>query len=73
MRGEGVAVPMPDSRLIDVPAAADYLDVTERWVRRTVAERRLPHVKVGRYVRFRTDDLDRYIARQRVPARGDAA
>lgn len=62
-----------EKTLLDVPAAAARLGVTERWIRRAVAERRLPFVKVGRYVRFRPDDLDRYIAAQLVPAAGDAA
>ena len=69
---------MPESRsaaapLLDIPAAADRLGVSERWVRRAVAERRLPFVKVGRYVRFRPADLDRYIDRQLVPVGGEVA
>jgi len=67
---------MPETRsasLLDTTAAAERLGVTERWVRRAVAERRLPFVKVGRYVRFRPDDLDRYIERQLVPVGGEAA
>jgi excisionase family DNA binding protein len=60
-------------QLLDVKAAADRLGVTERWVRRAVAERHVPFVKVGRYVRFRPADLDRYIERQLVPAGGEAA
>lgn len=61
-------------RLLDVDSAASYLGVTPRWVRRAVAERRIPHVKVGRYVRFDPADLKAYLERQRVPAgRGDAS
>lgn len=63
---------MPES-LLDIPAAADRLGVSERWVRRAVSERHLPFVKVGRFVRFRPEDLDRYIERQRVPVGGRAA
>ncbi len=37
---------------------ADWLAVTERMVRRLVAERRIPYVKVGRYVRFRPEDVE---------------
>ncbi len=50
--------------------AAEYLHVTERWIRRAIAERRIPYVKVGRLVRFRKSDLDAYIEAQRVPAEG---
>jgi len=63
---------MPES-LLDVAAAAARLRVTERWMRRAVVERRIPFVKVGRFVRFRPADLDRYIERQSVPAVGEVA
>lgn len=59
--------------LLDVSAAALQLGVTERWVRRAVADRRLPHLKIGHYVRFDADELAAYIEQQRVPAAGDAA
>ncbi|WP_341253901.1 helix-turn-helix domain-containing protein [Euzebya pacifica] len=54
--------------LLDVDGAAQRLGVSIRWVRRAVAERRVPFVKVGRHVRFREDDLSDYIERQTVPA-----
>lgn len=63
---------MSDSnRLLDVPAAAERLGVTQRWIRRAVAERRISFVKVGRNVRFEPDAISRYIERQRRPARDD--
>jgi excisionase family DNA binding protein len=37
---------------------AEWLNVPERMVRRLVAERRIPFVKVGRYVRFRPEDVE---------------
>lgn len=58
--------------LLDTFEAAEYLGVSERWIRRAVAERQVPFVKVGRFVRFSTDDLNAYIERRRVPA-GNAA
>lgn len=58
--------------LHDIASAAERLGVTQRWMRRAVAERRVPFVKVGRYVRFAEEDLQAYIDTQRVPAR-DAA
>jgi excisionase family DNA binding protein len=38
--------------------AAAYLNVTERYVRRLVAERRVAYHKVGRLLRFSPADLD---------------
>ena len=61
------------SFLLDIPAAAQRLNVTERWVRRAVAERRIAFVKVGRNVRFEPEAIARYIERQRTGARDDAA
>lgn len=59
--------------LLDVPAAAERLGVTQRWVRRAVAERRISFVKVGRNVRFEPEAISRYIERQRRPARDGTA
>lgn len=38
--------------------AAQYLNVTERYMRRLVAERRVPFHKIGRLLRFLPSDLD---------------
>ena len=38
--------------LLDIRAVAHRLSTTERHVRRLVAERRIPFVRVGRFVRF---------------------
>jgi excisionase family DNA binding protein len=37
-------------------------------VRRLVAERRVPYVKVGRFVRFHRSDLEEYVAANRYDA-----
>lgn len=55
--------------LIDMHAAADRLGTSHRQVRRMVDDRRIPFVKVGRFVRFDPADLDRWIDAQKVPAR----
>jgi excisionase family DNA binding protein len=59
-------------RLIDIATAAEHLGVTVRHVRRLVAERRIPYIKVGHFVRFDPAELVAWIDRQRVdgpPAR----
>jgi excisionase family DNA binding protein len=38
--------------LVDALTLAGSLNITERHVRRLVAERRIPFVKVGKFVRF---------------------
>ena len=47
---------------------ADWLAVSPRMVRRLVAERRIPYVKVGRYVRFRPEDVAAWRDGQVCPA-----
>ena len=54
--------------LIDIATLAELLGVGERYVRRMVAERRVPMVKVGRFVRFDLADIRRWIEEQRRPS-----
>lgn len=54
--------------LLDMQEAADHLTVTPRFVRSLVAERRVPFLKVGKFVRFDTTDLDAWLDSCRVEA-----
>ncbi|MGI8751866.1 MAG: helix-turn-helix domain-containing protein [Acidimicrobiales bacterium] len=58
----------PAGGLLDEDAAALYLGTSSRHVRALWAQRKLAAVKVGRLVRFRTEDLDAFIATHRVEA-----
>jgi excisionase family DNA binding protein len=53
--------------LIDIETLAMLLGVGERYVRRMVAERWVPTVKVGHYVRFDLADIRRWIDERRRP------
>ena len=55
--------------LWDIATLARRLGVSTRFVRRLVAERRIPFVKVGAYVRFEPDDVHQWLAARRVPPR----
>jgi excisionase family DNA binding protein len=55
-------------RLLTVDEAADYLNVTPRFVRRLVSDHRIAVHRLGRQIRFAIDDLDAYIDRGRVEA-----
>ena len=52
--------------LLSVEEAAERLDTPVRFVRRLVAERRIPFHKVGRYVRLSSEDLDNFLEAGRV-------
>lgn len=47
--------------VLDVHEAAAYLAVDEQTVYRLVRRGELPHTRVGRALRFRVEDLDRYL------------
>ena len=49
-------------------AAAEYMGVTERFMTRLVAERRITFIKVGRFVRFSQSTLDEYLERNTIEA-----
>ena len=51
-------------RLLSIGQLAERLGTTPRHVRRLVAERRVPFVKVGRLVRFDPDDIAPLARRQ---------
>ena len=48
--------------LLDAAGAADYLNMSLGWVRLKTQSGELPHVQLGRRVRYRREDLDRYIS-----------
>jgi excisionase family DNA binding protein len=52
--------------LLDADAVAQALGVTRRHVQRLVSERRIPFLKVGRFVRFDPAELNVWLDRQRV-------
>ena len=51
--------------LLDTPGVAKYIASSVRHVRRMVAERTIPHYKVGHFVRFDPDEVDQWLQRHR--------
>lgn len=54
--------------MLDVARLAKLLGVSERFVRRLVDERRIPFHKIGKYVRFRPEEVSLWVARCKVDA-----
>ena len=52
--------------LLDIDAVAVALGVTPRHIQRLVSERRIPFLKVGRFVRFDPGALDVWLDQHRV-------
>ncbi|MBA3509769.1 MAG: helix-turn-helix domain-containing protein [Thermoleophilaceae bacterium] len=52
--------------LLDATAAAELLAVRPSWIYEAVRAGRLPHVKIGRHIRFLRSDLESWVATRRV-------
>lgn len=62
-----------NGHLIDAGEAAALLGVPTSWIRTETRCARIPHVRLGRYVRYRADDLEAWAeARTEGPTRGRA-
>ena len=68
-----------EAQLLTIDAVAQALGVTRRHVQRLVAERRIPFLKIGRFIRFDPAALSVWLEERRVdvvdrrPAAGTAA
>lgn len=58
-------------QLLTIGEVAEYLGVTERHVRRLVAERRIPFVKWGHLLRFDPEEIAAWIDAARRPVGRD--
>lgn len=58
--------PVARERFLTVTEAAAYLNTSERFVRRLIAERRVAFHRVGRHIRFRQTDLEEFVLAGRV-------
>lgn len=57
-------VPQPSSHgegLMTVAEVGDLLRVKSSWVYEMTRRNEIPHVRVGRYVRFRRGDIDQWL------------
>lgn len=52
---------------MDLPAVAERLGVNHRYVRRLVAERRVPFIKFGHLLRFDPAEIEAWLGTARVP------
>jgi excisionase family DNA binding protein len=52
-------------RLLVAAEVAELLAVKESWVREWTRDGRLPHLRLGRYRRYRRQDIERWLEEQR--------
>ncbi len=62
------ASPIQQGPTIDVAGAAVFLGLSQRTVRRLIADRAIPHRRFATLVRFTQQDLDDFVAGSRVSA-----
>jgi excisionase family DNA binding protein len=53
--------PSPD-RLLTASEVAALLQVTKAWVYEQTRRHRMPHIRLGRYVRYRRSAVEEWIA-----------
>jgi excisionase family DNA binding protein len=53
-----------NDRLLLAAEVAELLTVKESWVREATREGRLPHLRLGRYRRYRRQDIERWLEAQ---------
>lgn len=54
-----------ERELVDVAVAAAILDVPKTWVLEQARRGQIPHIRLGRYVRFEPDELRAWWRSQR--------
>lgn len=52
--------------LLDATDAAELLSVRPSWIYEAVRAGRLPHLKIGRHIRFLRSDLESWVMTRRV-------
>ena len=53
-----------NDRLLVAAEVAELLAVKESWVREATRDGRLPHLRLGRYRRYRREDIERWLEEQ---------
>jgi len=53
---------------LNVKQAAECLGMSQAWVRKQVFRRAIPHLKIGRSVRFERSALDAFLTARRIDA-----
>jgi excisionase family DNA binding protein len=69
-RDAGRHKPQNTFRLLTTAEAAEALSQSKRTIQKLVAERELGHLKLGKSLRFSMEDIQAYVDKNRIKARG---
>ena len=64
------AAASPTPRLLSMDEAADYLQVSRRWVAEAVRQRRIRCTRIGKHVRFKAEHLEELVQAGEQPVTG---
>ena len=56
----------PEQKYLSFEQAVEYLKTTERSLADRVRAREIPHIKDGKFTKFRREDLDAYMESRRI-------
>jgi len=56
-----------DNHLFSVDTLAEYLGISKQCVRDRVKHKQIPHLKVGKLLKFRKREIDRWLDTLKVP------
>ena len=62
--------PASPEPFVSVEALAEILGVPPSWIYERTSTGRIPHYRIGRYVRFRVSEVERWLATQPGARRG---
>jgi excisionase family DNA binding protein len=58
-----------NQRLLTAGEVAERLNVPKTWILESARNKAIPHVRLGRYVRFDLDDVERWLEDCKQPGR----
>ena len=56
----------PEQKYLSFEQAVEYLKTTERSLADRVRSREIPHIKDGKFTKFKREDLDAYMESRRI-------
>lgn len=66
--GEKKMKDVPEESLMTIEDVVKYLQLSKRKIREMIAEKAIPHIRIGRSVRFQRSELEKWTKRQTVKA-----
>lgn len=57
-----------DDTIFTVKTLAKYLEVSDQWVYERVHLKEIPHIKMGKFPRFKKSDIDQWLGSINIPS-----